>query len=89
VLLGTIIASHVLRVPYYTLSPGSVYPTEGLIEVDGTESYVDDAGNVGFTTISIKRDGRSLAPAGCAPCNGRSPGHQRRARPAFGPVQRT
>jgi PDZ domain-containing protein len=54
VLLGTIIASLVLRVPYYTLSPGSVYPTEGLIEVDGTESYVDDAGNVGFTTISIK-----------------------------------
>lgn len=54
-LLGLVIASLVVRVPYYTLSPGSIWPTEGLIEVRGTEVYEDDAGEIAFTTVSIKR----------------------------------
>lgn len=53
-LIGLVIASLVVRVPYYTLSPGSIWPTDGLIEVEGRDVYVDDAGEVAFTTVSIK-----------------------------------
>jgi PDZ domain-containing protein len=53
-LIALVIASLVVRVPYYTLSPGSVWSTDGLIEVEGGEAYFDDAGEIAFTTVSIK-----------------------------------
>jgi PDZ domain-containing protein len=53
-LIGLVVASLIVRVPYYTLSPGSVWSTDGLIEVSGGAAYVDDAGEIAFTTVSIK-----------------------------------
>lgn len=46
----------VWEVPYYTISPGSVWPTGDLITVAGGESF-DSEGQIGFTTVSVS-DGR-------------------------------
>jgi len=54
VLVGVFVASLFVPVAYFTLSPGKVWPTEDLISVDGTKAY-DDGGDVGFTTVSLKR----------------------------------
>jgi PDZ domain-containing protein len=49
----------IVEVPYYTISPGSVWPTEELISVEGGESF-PSAGEIGFTTVSVS-DGRTSA----------------------------
>src|SRR5215204_1234022 len=49
-------------VPYYTVSPGSVWPTEVLIAVEGDESY-QSAGEIGFTTVSLSRERTSALEA--------------------------
>src|SRR5262245_61311702 len=55
VVVGVVVASLFVQVPYYTLSPGSVWPTEDLIAVNGAESFAADSeGQVGFTTVSLK-----------------------------------
>ncbi len=51
VVLG--VGSALIQVPYYALSPGSVWPTTDLVEVEGAESY-DSDGEIGFTTVSLR-----------------------------------
>jgi PDZ domain-containing protein len=53
--VAALVASVFVRVPYYRYSPGSLYPTESLIAVQGRESFVQDAGQVDFTTVSSKK----------------------------------
>ncbi len=49
------IAAAVVQVPYYALSPGSVWSTEELIAVEeGVETF-DSEGEIGFTTVSLRR----------------------------------
>jgi PDZ domain-containing protein len=55
VVLAMIVALGFVRVPYYRLSPGSLYPTEQLIAVDGVTSYRDEGGQIDFTTVSSRR----------------------------------
>ncbi|MCD9625613.1 YlbL family protein [Rhabdothermincola salaria] len=43
------------RLPYYTLSPGAVRDTESFIAVEGTETFVDDAGTISYLTVSVKQ----------------------------------
>jgi PDZ domain-containing protein len=54
-LVALIVAASVVRVPYYKFSPGSLYPTESLVSVDGGPSYVTDGGQIDFTTVSSKK----------------------------------
>lgn len=53
VIVGLLIAANAIRVPYYTLSPGSTRRTEDLVRVEGTKSHVEDAGSVSYTTVSF------------------------------------
>jgi PDZ domain-containing protein len=41
------------RMPYYTLSPGSLRATQSLIAVEGAATYPDDAGEVGYLTVTF------------------------------------
>lgn len=50
-LLVAVIAANFVRLPYYVISPGSVRPTQDAVRVEGRPSY-DDAGEIGYTTIS-------------------------------------
>ena len=52
-LVLTVVGSLFVPTPYYRLAPGSVRTTESLIEVRGAPSYADDAGEIGYTTISL------------------------------------
>jgi PDZ domain-containing protein len=54
-LVALIVAASVVRVPYYKFSPGSLYPTESLVSVNGTDSYLSDGGQIDFTTVSSKK----------------------------------
>jgi PDZ domain-containing protein len=47
-------AGLVIRIPYYTLSPGTSRPTEPLITVDGAQTY-DNSGAVDFLTVSLRQ----------------------------------
>lgn len=48
------VAAAFVRVPYYALSPGSVWSTEELISVeDGVDTYRSE-GEIGFTTVSLR-----------------------------------
>lgn len=53
-LVAGVVAAAFVRVPYFLLSPGSVRPTEPLIEVDGAPTYPSGPGEVGFTTVSLR-----------------------------------
>jgi len=53
-LVAALITSALVRVPYFTLSPGSVRDTQPLIQVEGHPSY-DNEGTVDFTTVSLQR----------------------------------
>lgn len=52
-LLLTVVGSMFVQTPYYRLAPGSVRTTEELIAVDGAETFTDDAGVIGYTTVSM------------------------------------
>lgn len=52
--LGLLAAAVFVRLPYYTLSPGSVRQTEQVISVKGAPSY-SPAGAVNFLTVSVKQ----------------------------------
>jgi PDZ domain-containing protein len=54
VVLGAVVASLFVQMPYYTLSPGKVWPTEELISVEGAETFDQTDGEVSFTTVSLK-----------------------------------
>lgn len=53
-LVAVVVAAAFIKVPYYRVAPGSLYPTEQLISVDGAQVY-RDPGEIDFTTISMKR----------------------------------
>jgi PDZ domain-containing protein len=55
VLVAIVAAGFFWRLPYYTLSPGSVKDTEAFIAVEGAPSYQDDAGTVNYLTVSVKQ----------------------------------
>lgn len=54
VVIGAVTASLTVRLPYYTLSPGSSRATEPLITVEGAPTY-DNEGNVDFLTVSLRQ----------------------------------
>ena len=53
VLVGLVTAGLLVKLPYYTLSPGSSRATEPLISVEGAETF-DAPGNVDFLTVSLR-----------------------------------
>ena len=53
VLVGLVTAGLLVKLPYYTLSPGSARATEPLISVEGAETF-DAPGNVDFLTVSLR-----------------------------------
>ena len=53
VVVGLVTAGLLVKLPYYTLSPGSSRATEPLITVSGAETY-DSPGNVDFLTVSLR-----------------------------------
>jgi PDZ domain-containing protein len=54
VLIAVIVATAFVRVPYYRFAPGTLYPTQPLITVDGAPTY-DTDGPIEFTTVSSKK----------------------------------
>lgn len=54
VLLAIVIASMLIRLPYFTESPGAIRATEQRISVDGHESFNSD-GEIYFTTVSQRQ----------------------------------
>jgi PDZ domain-containing protein len=54
VVVGLVTAGLLVKLPYYTLSPGSSRATEPLISVSGTQTY-DNEGNVDFLTVSLRQ----------------------------------
>jgi PDZ domain-containing protein len=51
-----------VEVPYFAVSPGSVWPTDQRITVDGAEAY-ESEGQIGFTTVSVSRERTSALEA--------------------------
>ncbi len=49
-------------VPYVMISPGSVWPTEELVEVEGAETFTSE-GQIGFTTVSLSSQRTSALEA--------------------------
>jgi len=41
------------RLPYYTLSPGSMRATQPLVQVSGAPTYPDDTGEIGYLTVTF------------------------------------
>jgi PDZ domain-containing protein len=54
VVIGIVSAALLVKLPYYTLSPGSSRATEPLISVEGAPVY-DTDGNVDFLTVSLRQ----------------------------------
>ena len=54
VLVGLVTAGLLVKLPYYTLSPGSVRATEPLISVQGADTYEADGG-VDYLTVSLRQ----------------------------------
>lgn len=55
VLVAIVAAGFFWRLPYYTLSPGSVKDTEAFIAIDGAPSDVDESGMINYLTVSVKQ----------------------------------
>lgn len=53
VLIIAVVAASFIRVPYYTLAPGSMRVTEPHVSVDGAEIHRDDAGDIGYMTVTF------------------------------------
>jgi PDZ domain-containing protein len=54
IVVALVVAAAFVRVPYYRFAPGTLYPTQPLITVEGVSSY-DDGGPIEFTTVSSKK----------------------------------
>lgn len=54
VVVALVIAAAFVRVPYYRFAPGTLYPTQPLITVEGAATF-DDGGPIEFTTVSSKK----------------------------------
>jgi Lon-like protease len=52
VLVGSIAAAALYRVPYYLLSPGSTFRTQSSIEITGAPTY-PQKGSIEFVTVSV------------------------------------
>jgi PDZ domain-containing protein len=55
VVVIAVVACAFIRVPYYRFAPGSLYPTEGLIDINGATAYKTDGGQIDFTTVSSRK----------------------------------
>jgi PDZ domain-containing protein len=49
-------------VPYYAVSPGSVWPTDHRVSVDGAPAFASE-GQIGFTTVSVSSEPTSALEA--------------------------
>jgi PDZ domain-containing protein len=54
VFVAMVVAAAFVRMPYYRFAPGTLYPTQPLISVEGAPTYADD-GTIEFTTVSSKK----------------------------------
>jgi len=54
VVVAMVVAAAFVRMPYYRFAPGTLYPTQPLISVEGAPTYADD-GTIEFTTVSSKK----------------------------------
>lgn len=54
VFVALVVASAFIRLPYYRFAPGTLYPTQPLISVEGAPTFQDD-GSIDFTTVSSKK----------------------------------
>jgi len=54
VLIGIVTAALLVKLPYYTLSPGSARATEPLISVVGADTYETTEGGVDYLTVSLR-----------------------------------
>jgi Lon-like protease len=54
VLVAVLVAAAFVRLPYYRFAPGTLYPTQPLITVEGAPTY-RDGGSIEFTTVSSKK----------------------------------
>lgn len=54
VLVAVLIAAAFVRMPYYRFAPGTLYPTQPLITIEGAPTFPDD-GAIEFTTVSSKK----------------------------------
>lgn len=52
-LASSVAAAAVVRVPYYSFSPGVLHDASGVVRIDGTEVHPID-GTISFTTVSIR-----------------------------------
>jgi PDZ domain-containing protein len=52
-LASSVLAAAVVRVPYYSFSPGVLHDASGVIEIEGVPVYPLD-GEISFTTVSIR-----------------------------------
>lgn len=55
VLVAVLVACAFVPLPYYRFSPGTLYPTQEVISVNGVPSYRDATGIINFTTVSSKK----------------------------------
>ncbi|MGK2930877.1 MAG: YlbL family protein [Acidimicrobiales bacterium] len=53
-LAGVVLAALTVRIPYYEFRPGSVRPTDSLIEVEDVETFPPDH-DIAFTTVSLRQ----------------------------------
>lgn len=53
-LISSVIAASVVRIPYYAVSPGAIRDTAAIVVVEGVETY-PPSGVVAFTTISTSQ----------------------------------
>jgi PDZ domain-containing secreted protein len=53
VVVAVLLVGAFWRVPYFTVAPGSLRATEPLISVEGAPSYPDDAGEIGYLTVTF------------------------------------
>jgi PDZ domain-containing protein len=54
VVVALVVAAAFVRLPYYRFAPGTLYPTQPLITVEGAPTYPTD-GSIEFTTVSSKK----------------------------------
>jgi PDZ domain-containing protein len=55
-LIAVAVGASLVKVPYYKLSPGSLYATQSLVSVDGAETYPAETGApIDFTTVSTRK----------------------------------
>lgn len=53
VLVGALISSAVVELPYFALQPGSVHDSGNVIQVDGEDTHMPN-GTINYTTVSIQ-----------------------------------